>query len=74
MEPECLLPHSQEPATCPYPEPDRSSPCPNPTSQTSALILSFHLRRGLPSGVLPSGFPTKTLLLQKKKERISYLG
>jgi hypothetical protein len=28
MEPECSLPHSQQPATCPYPEPDQSSPCP----------------------------------------------
>jgi hypothetical protein len=25
MEPEGSLPRSQEPATCPYPEPDRSS-------------------------------------------------
>jgi hypothetical protein len=25
MEPEGSLPHSQEPATCPYPEPDQSS-------------------------------------------------
>ena len=30
MEPEGSLPHSQEPATCPYPEPDQSSPCPTP--------------------------------------------
>jgi len=30
MEPESSLPHSQVPATCPYPEPDRSSPCPPP--------------------------------------------
>jgi hypothetical protein len=28
MEPEDSLPHSQEPATCPYPEPYQSSPCP----------------------------------------------
>jgi hypothetical protein len=28
MEPEGLSPHSQEPATCPYPEPDQSSPRP----------------------------------------------
>jgi hypothetical protein len=28
MEPEGLSSHSQEPATCPYSEPDRSSPCP----------------------------------------------
>jgi hypothetical protein len=28
MEPEGLSPHSQQLATCPYPEPDWSSPCP----------------------------------------------
>jgi hypothetical protein len=28
MEPGGSLPHSQEPATCPYPEPAQSSPCP----------------------------------------------
>jgi len=26
MEPEGSLPYSQKPATCPYPEPDQSSP------------------------------------------------
>ena len=34
---------------------------PHPTSWRSILILSTHLRLGLPSRLLPSGFRTKTL-------------
>ena len=34
---------------------------PHPTSWRSILILSFHLCLGFPSGIFPSGFPTKTL-------------
>jgi len=36
-------------------------PPPHPTSWWYILILSSHLNLGLPSGLFPSGFPTKTL-------------
>ena len=37
---------------------------PHPTSWRSILILYTHPRLGLPSGLFPSGFPTKTLYTQ----------
>ena len=36
---------------------------PHPTSWRSIRILSTHLRLVLPSGLLPSGFPSKTLYI-----------
>src|SRR5215468_4113709 len=43
MEPEGSSPHSQGPATCPYPEPAQSSPCP------PSHFLKIHFNIILPS-------------------------
>ena len=57
-------------STCPYPElapssPHTHSPLPScfPTNILFPLILSSHLRLGLPSGLFPSSFPTSTLCM-----------
>jgi hypothetical protein len=63
MEPESSLLHLQVPATCPYPEREQSSPCPRPTSFRSILILSSHLRLGLPSGTPVLTIPILNLYL-----------
>jgi len=47
-------------ATCPYREPEVFSPWPHSTSWRFILILSSHLRLGLPSGFFPSDLTTKT--------------
>ena len=41
---------------------------PHPTSWRSVLILSTHIVLGLPSGLLPSGLPTKTLYTPSPQE------
>ena len=60
MEPEGSLPHSQVPTTCPYPDPARSSPHPHIQLPWTTILLSSHLRLGIPSGIFHSGYPTKT--------------
>ena len=50
---------SPPPPLCP--DPDRSSPSPHPISWRFILILFSNLLVGLPSGLVPSAFPTKTV-------------
>ena len=51
MEPVNILPHSQQPATSPYPEPDQSIPWSHFISRRYILILSSHLCPVLRSGL-----------------------
>ena len=60
MEPEGSLSHLQVPTTYSYSEPDQSSPCPPSHFLKIHLNIIPHLYLGLPSGLFPSGFPTKT--------------
>ena len=58
MVPEGSLTHSQDPATCPYPEPHQFR-------LSHLLKIHFNIilpsTPGSPSGLFPSGFPTKSL-------------
>jgi hypothetical protein len=60
MEPEGLLPHSQEPAIRLCADPDQSSPPHQSTSWRFILILFPHLRLILPNGIFISSLPTQT--------------
>ena len=53
--------HGTHNHTLPVPILSYLHPVRTPTSRRSVLIVSSHLRLGLPSDLLPSGFPTKTL-------------
>jgi hypothetical protein len=59
METEGSLARFQAPSTCPYPEPDQSSPSPHSTSSRSILVLSSHLRLSFPSGRFTQVSPPK---------------
>jgi hypothetical protein len=62
MESEGSLPCSQQSATGPYPEPDESNLYPLSYLFTIHFNIILHLRLVLPSGLFPSGFPTRTSL------------
>jgi hypothetical protein len=64
------LPCSQEPFTCPYPDPDRSSLY-HSISLNSILISSTHLRLSLPSDLFPSSFPTNINLSYYSRKEIA---
>ena len=62
MEPGGSMPHSQEFSNNPYPEPNQPNyPAMIPISSRSILILSSHLRLGLPKGLFPVVLPVKIL-------------
>ena len=61
MEPWSSLPHSQEPANHPYPEPHKPSPCSHSIYLRPILILSSHLRLGIPGELFP--FPPPPCVL-----------
>ena len=61
MDPEGSLPHSQVPATCSYSEPAQSGQCPHIALLEDLFNINSLLCLGVPNGLFPSRFPTKTM-------------
>ena len=62
MEPGGSMPHSQGPSNTPYPEPNQPNyPHKIPISSRSFLILSSHIRLGLPKGLFLVCLPVTVL-------------
>jgi hypothetical protein len=61
MKPEGSSPYTQQPATCPYPEPDRSSPCPPSNLSTSHFNIILPSTPESSKWSPSSGFPTNAL-------------
>ena len=61
MKPDFSLPPLQKILPVPIGSQINPVQVPHPTSWSSILILSSHLRLGLSNGLFPSDFPTKTL-------------
>jgi hypothetical protein len=57
-----LLRHFQVPVTCPYPDPDQSSPFPHATFWRSILIISSHLWRSLINGLFLQASPPQSCI------------
>jgi len=61
MRPEGSLPHSQEPATSPYPEPEQSNPCLPSHFLENYFIITLPSTPWFSKFLYDSVFPTKTL-------------
>jgi hypothetical protein len=68
MEPGSSLLCSQDPAICPYREPDEANPF--PISVRDILIFSSHLHLGL-MGVFPSGFSIHSIIIHPSAPKSS---